>query len=108
MECRRKSQIIALAADKDVLSDFGASWPSKGRAADAGFVASLHEIGNLYLNGWGAPRDYQKARFNFERAIDGGGVHSYANLDNMYLRGQGVSMGKTKSLQDLSKGFDDR
>jgi hypothetical protein len=52
----------------------------------------MANLGNLYSNGYGVPKDYAQARIWYEKAAAGGRTAAMINLGNLYFNGgYGVS-----------------
>lgn len=71
--------------------------------ADKGDVAAMRNIGQLYRQGRGVPRDPAKAVYWFERAADGGLDRAMLNLAAMYLSGDGVKRDDTLAARWLAR-----
>ena len=61
------------------------------KAAAANFALAQVNLGSLYFNGQGTPKDYGEAAKWDRLAADQGLAPAQANLGAMYLRGQGVA-----------------
>lgn len=62
----------------------GAVWYE--RAATAGNAIAMTNLGALYENGWGVPKDYTHARQWYEKAAAGGYEIAKQNLRNIDRR----------------------
>ena len=60
------------------------------RAADAGHAAAQNDLGWLYQNGWGVPRDLAQAVHWYRQAATRGHATAQVNLGWMYQKGWGV------------------
>ena len=58
--------------------------------AEQGFTAAQFNLGQLYANGQGVPRDYVQARQWWEKAAAQGDASAQVNLGVLYENGQGV------------------
>lgn len=68
-------------------------------AAEAGVAQAAHNLGFLFLEGRGLPRDAQQAAVWITRAAEGGVPESQYNLGLMYFRGDGVPRQPYTALQ---------
>ena len=68
-------------------------------AAQGGVAQAAHNLGFLYLQGRGLPRDSAKAARWFTLAAEKGVAESQYNLGLMYFRGDGVSRRSYEALQ---------
>jgi hypothetical protein len=59
-------------------------------AADQGIVSAQANIGAMYANGEGVPKDDTEAAKWFRKAADQGHAKAQYNLGVMYYRGEGV------------------
>jgi len=60
------------------------------KACDGGDMVGCSNLGWLYLEGQGVPKDYVQARLFFQMACDGGEMEGCNRLGWLYLEGQGV------------------
>ena len=67
--------------------------------AENGEPASQRNLGLLYLNGLGVPRDPVQAARWFKAAADQAFAPAAANLADLYLRGNGVPADRRKAAQ---------
>jgi hypothetical protein len=70
-------------------------------AAEGGDPAAQRNLGLLYLQGRGVPRDPARAADWFRRAADQSFAPAAANLASLYLRGQGVERDPAKAFEYL-------
>ncbi len=68
-------------------------------AAQGGVAQAAHNLGFLYLEGRGVPRDMAEAARWFSQAAEKGIAESQYNLGLMYFRGEGVSRRPFDALQ---------
>lgn len=61
---------------------------------------SNYQAGRIRINGWGVPRDFEKAREHLEDSRDG---NAYYLLGEMYLNGTGVEKSGEKALTFFKK-----
>src|SRR6516225_2282200 len=58
--------------------------------ADQGMAAAQNNLGFMYYNGQGVPRDYAEAMKWYRLAADQGHAQAQVNLGFIYYNGQGV------------------
>jgi len=51
-------------------------------------------LGNIYLNGWGVEKNYQKAKKNFLRAIELGNSRANCSLAKVYIKMGNLKLAK--------------
>ena len=88
----------AYAANRQ-MPDAIAAWR---KAADKGSSAAMVELGVMYANGSGVPRDERKARVLLERAAEAGNPRGVANLAALSSN-TGVQADPVKARSQLSK-----
>jgi TPR repeat protein len=74
------------------------------KAAKRGDSAAQVNLAVMYVNGWGAPADYQAALRWLRAAAAQGFGRAYYNLGILYFRGQGVPQDYAESLRWFQKG----
>lgn len=79
--------------------DYATALAEFRRLAEEGNFVAQYNLGIMYANGQGVPRDLVEAATWFDKAAKGGDARAQFNLGNMYARGQGVP-------QDLSRAAD--
>lgn len=79
------------------------SFEALQQAAESGNPDAMVRLGYRYQYGWGAPRDYQKARQWYERAAATGSANGMASLGYIYGFGQGVPADYQKARQWYDK-----
>jgi TPR repeat protein len=67
--------------------------------AEAGEAASQRNLGLLYLNGLGVPKNPVEAARWFKAAADQSFAPAAANLADLYLRGTGVAVDRAKAAE---------
>ncbi len=67
------------------------------KAAAQGNAGAQINLGWMYANGQGVPRDYAKALYWARKAAAQGGAWAQSNLGLMYDRGQGIPQDHTKA-----------
>lgn len=65
-------------------------------SADAG---AMYDIGMLYANGQGVPRDYAKAMAWYRKAAAMGSYHAMFSIGSFYEEGHGVPKNFTKAME---------
>ena len=60
------------------------------KAAEQNYALAQYDLGLMYANGLGVPRDYQQAVAWFRKAADQRLVAAQISLGVMYAKGQGV------------------
>jgi len=73
------------------------------KAAAQGYAGAQTNLGWMYVNGIGVPRDYSKARQWYEKAASQGDVMAQNNLGWMYDNGRGVPRDYGKARQWYEK-----
>lgn len=68
-----------------------------GHACDGGDIRSCVQLGVLYSNGYGVPKDEQKASALFQKACDRGSTAACSNLGSFYAMGRGVPRNGAKA-----------
>jgi uncharacterized protein len=69
---------------------YGDALPLMRVAADAGSVAAMTSLGNMYVDGRGVAKDEAEAMRLYRRAADSGNAAAINNLGSMYQVGGGV------------------
>lgn len=72
--------------------------PEMRRAADAGLGPAQHNLGLLYLNGWGVPANHAQARRLFEAACANQVPQCFTVLGEMYSQGMGGPKNPAKAI----------
>ena len=70
--------------------DFATAYREWLPLAEQGLARAQHNLGALYENGWGVPRDYLEAVRWYRLAAGQGDAIAQANLGSMYGNGWGV------------------
>jgi len=70
--------------------DFATALNEFERLAEQGNFVAQYNLGIMYANGKGVPRDIDKAAAWFHKAATGGDARAQYNLGNLYSEGQGV------------------
>jgi len=70
--------------------DYRTAFAGYKKLAEQGNAVAQHNLGNMYLNGQGVPKDEQQAVVWFRKAAEQRYEKSQYNLGNMYLKGTGV------------------
>ena len=70
--------------------DFATALSEFQRLAEQGNAVAQYNLGVMYANGMGVPRDAEKAADWFHDAASGGDARAQYNLGNLYADGQGV------------------
>lgn len=73
------------------------------RAAEAGLAIAQTQIGNMYIQGDGVPRDIKKGIEWTEKAVAQGYPMAEANLAGNYFHGVGVPQDKKKAIELYKK-----
>ena len=74
--------------------------------AEQGDAAAQNNLGNLYLNGTGVPKDYTQADVWYRKGADQGNPKAQFNLGEMYALGYGVPPDNAKALLWLRRSAD--
>lgn len=94
--------LLMLAASPAVAADFKHGLDAYNRKdyptavaewaplADAGNAAAQNNLGWLYENGWGVPRDYSRAYWLYQQSAAAGNAQANSNLGDLYFYGNGV------------------
>src|SRR6202007_2864630 len=69
--------------------------PLVQKAATAGYIDAMNDLGVLYQNGQGVAQNYDKAREWFQKAADAGNADAMNNLGELYYHGRGVARDHT-------------
>jgi len=67
------------------------------KQADKGDTKAQYDLGEVYFNGNGAPKDYVQAAFWYSKAADHGYARAQYNLGYLYYTGMGVSQDSAKA-----------
>jgi TPR repeat protein/serine/threonine protein kinase len=76
---------------------FLAPLPVVQKAAAAGNINAMNNLGVLYQNGQGVAQSYDKAREWFQKAADAGNPDAMNNLAELYYYGRGVARDYTQA-----------
>ena len=68
------------------------------KAADQGYADAQHNLGVMYLNGDGVPKDSAEAVKWFRKAAEQGLADSQYNLGGLYANGNGVPRDEIEGL----------
>lgn len=71
--------------------------------ADAGDLAAMRNVGQLYRQGLGVERDPAEAAKWFRRAAELGLVNAQANLGHLYMAGEGVAQDDAEAAKWLTQ-----
>jgi len=69
------------------------------RAAELGHAAAQNDLGWLYQNGWGVPRDAGQALYWYRQAATRGDAAAQVNLGWMYENGRGVARDHLEAMR---------
>jgi TPR repeat protein/uncharacterized caspase-like protein len=87
---RERRLSFALGRAFFAAQQYGDALPLMRRAADAGSVAAMTSLGDMYVDGRGVAKDEAEAMRLFRRAADSGNAAAISNLGIMYQDGRGV------------------
>ena len=73
------------------------------RAAQNGNATAMSNLGSLYVNGWGVPRDFARARYWYEKAAAKDNATGMAALGATYFYGKGVAQDYAKAREWYEK-----
>ena len=73
------------------------------KRANGGEVDAQLELGNLYIQGKGVSKDYQKAKEWYEKAAKQGHAIAQYNLSILFITGQGIQKDYQKAREWLEK-----
>jgi uncharacterized RDD family membrane protein YckC len=76
------------------------------KAADQGNARAQNDLGWLYENGQGVPKDLGKAADLYQKAADQGDADAQFNLGNLYRDGRGVPQDSEKAIELYRKATD--
>ena len=76
------------------------------KACDGGSMTACLSLGDLYRNGEGAKKDYQKAIKLYRKACDGGVMDACSNLGRAYHNSEGVKQNHDKAKPLYQKACD--
>mmetsp|Transcript_80516 Transcript_80516/g.160687 ORF Transcript_80516/g.160687 Transcript_80516/m.160687 type:complete len:538 (+) Transcript_80516:234-1847(+) len=76
------------------------------QAADNGHPKAWHNLGYIYENGSGMPRDAKKAVQCWTKAAEYGDMDAQYNLGVMYAKGRGVERNEAKAVELLTQAAD--
>lgn len=83
--------------------DFATALSEFQRLAEQGNFVAQYNLGVMYANGLGVPRDADKAARWFHAAAKAGDARAQYNLGNMYAQGQGVPMNLSRAAHWYAK-----
>ncbi|MDE7379926.1 MAG: sel1 repeat family protein [Clostridia bacterium] len=69
------------------------------RAADHGFTTAYCDVGNMYLNGEGVPKDEYQAVEWFKKAVEKGSLYGMYLYGKCLMDGTGVAQDKEKGIK---------
>lgn len=75
-------------------------------AEQEGHALAQSNLGVMYANGEGVPKDYQKAMFWYRKAAEQGNAEGQHGVGLMYILGMGVAQSWTEALPWLRKAAD--
>ncbi len=73
------------------------------RSVAHGNTDAMNNIGYLYKNGLGVPKDFEEAYFWFKKAADKNNPIAQYNIGNMYCYGEGMEKDFAKGAEWLSQ-----
>jgi TPR repeat protein len=76
------------------------------KAADRGDADAQNNIGQLYSNGSGVPRDYAQAMQWYRKAADQGNSRAQDNIGVLYAGGRGVAQDYAQAMEWYRKAAD--
>jgi len=83
--------------------DFATALAEFRRLADEGNFVAQYNLGVMYANGQGVPRDLEKAATWFQMSARGGDARAQFNLGNMYAHGEGVPRDLSRAAEWYAK-----
>jgi TPR repeat protein len=89
--------------DAAALGDYETALALWQPLAEAGHVDAQFNLGLMYDNGTGVPRDLETAAAWYRRAAEAGDRAAQSYLGEMYARGQGVEQSFEKAVQWYEK-----
>ena len=75
------------------------------KAADAGYLQAMNNVGLMYLNGTGVAQDGAKALEWFRKAADKGDAAGAANVGLVHYTGRGVAKDYDLAIANFSEGI---
>lgn len=98
--------VFYLNGSAGLLQDSTAALAWLLKAAAQGNHDAENDLGAMYHNARGVPRDYAKAAEWYRRGVEGGNTWSQANLGRLYLHGWGVNKDPAEALRLLRLAAD--
>ncbi len=83
--------------------DFATALAEFRRLAEDGNFVAQYNLGVMYANGRGVPRDLEKAATWFQRSAEGGDARAQFNLGNLYARGEGMPRNLSRAAEWYAK-----
>ncbi len=77
------------------------------KAAEAGDVRALSDLGEYYEEGRYVSQNHNKAMEYFLKAAEGGNAYCYGWAGQIYFNGDGVPQDKAKGIEWWKKGWED-
>jgi class 3 adenylate cyclase/outer membrane protein assembly factor BamD (BamD/ComL family) len=90
----------------DKQGTFAEALPMYRKAADRGYPEAMNNLGIMFTNGRGVPRDDAEAIRLFRKAADGGSADAITNLGFMYRYGRGVPPNLEEAVRLFRKAAD--
>lgn len=94
------ASVLAISPDLDTQT--AVEWFTK--SAERDYAPAQVNLGVLYANGWGVPRNYAQALYWFNRAAAQHYARSYYNLGILFLEGTGVRRDYEQALRYFRLG----
>lgn len=88
------------------VGDYETAIPKLREAAASGYAPAQANLGAMYLNGTGVPKDGQQAVSLFQRAANAGNVVAAENVGRMYEFGLGVGRNPYLAIQAYERAVD--
>jgi TPR repeat protein len=79
--------------------DYKTAYPLFKQLAEQGNVKAQNNLGEMYFNGRGVPKDYVEAMKWFRKAAGQGNAQAQFNLGLMYVLGQGVPQDYAEAMK---------
>lgn len=99
---RARDRAVDRAVDKGIASNDGMSWLVQ--AADQNSAGALRQLGGMYLNGKGVPKDVAKGIELIERLGGMGAKYDAALIGSLYEEGREVPRDMAKAMTWYRKG----
>jgi TPR repeat protein len=87
--------------------DYAKALPLLQKAAEAGNVEAMRNLGSLYANGWGVTMDWAESHRWYQKAAEAGDIDGMRSLDAMFYHGLGRASNYAQALEWFQKAAND-